>query len=299
MADSNNNFGFIDPITNAIGSLYNIGSGIANQIQNAKNDKWNKEMAERQFAYTKEINDRNFKYQQDLNNRIMDREDNAVQRRAADLQAAGISKNLAAGSSAQAQTMSSANANSPGNGAVAETGFNAKQLQLSEFSIANSYQEYLMNRANTTLINQQAINAAKEAGLIDEKTATEKTQQNLNKASTYKANEEAKALKYNRELSEKYGIRINDILDTKYNTLKAMVVDAVKEEGLIYGSVRSFEDIANGILQVEKALHKVNNNIYKKIVNDKSHWLRRYIDFSEKPTREQIDILIERFLKGK
>lgn len=49
MAD--NDFGLIDPITSAIESIYNIGSGIANQIQNARNDKWNKEFAEKQFAY--------------------------------------------------------------------------------------------------------------------------------------------------------------------------------------------------------------------------------------------------------
>lgn len=41
-----------------------------------------------------------FKYQKELNERQMQREDNAVQRRAADLEAAGLSKTLAAGSAA-------------------------------------------------------------------------------------------------------------------------------------------------------------------------------------------------------
>ena len=283
MSDSKFNFGAIDPITNGIGMFYNIGSGIADQVRNRENDKWNKEFAEKQFSY-----------QQDLNRQVMEREDNAVQRRAADMKAAGISKNLAAGSSAQAQVMSSGSS-----GAVAETGFSAKQLQANELNIMNSYQSYKMNEAQTTLINQQAINEAVKEGLLEEEKGKLKTEQNLNKANMLKTNEETKILKHNRELSEKYGIRINDILDTKYNTLKAMVVDAVKEEGLIHSSVRSFDDIAKGILQVDKALQKVNDNIYKKIVKDENHWLRRYIKFSEKPSHEQIDILIKKFLKGK
>lgn len=43
-----------------------------------------------------------FNYQKDLQNKLFEREDNAVQRRAADLEAAGLSKTLAAGSAAGA-----------------------------------------------------------------------------------------------------------------------------------------------------------------------------------------------------
>lgn len=180
MADNKQfNFGAIDPITNGIGMLYNIGSGIANQVQNAKNDKWNKAFAEKQFAY-----------QQDLNRQIMEREDNAVQRRAADMQAAGISKNLAAGAPAQAQVMSSGSS-----GAVAETGFNAKQLQAGELNIMNSYQQFKLQQSEISVNNQKVINMAKELGLLDEETAESKTRQNLNNANINKINQEIKNLK--------------------------------------------------------------------------------------------------------
>jgi len=46
------------------------------------------------------------RYQKKLNQKVMQREDNAVQRRAADMQAAGLSKTLAAGSPASATSLS-------------------------------------------------------------------------------------------------------------------------------------------------------------------------------------------------
>lgn len=50
----------------------------------------------------KQIAEENLQYQKDFNEQIFAREDNAVQRRARDLEAAGLSKTLAAGSAASA-----------------------------------------------------------------------------------------------------------------------------------------------------------------------------------------------------
>lgn len=90
----------------ALGSLISggINAGITakqNKIANAQND--------RNYALAKDISERNlglqksqFQYQQDLQNQIFQREDNSVQRRARDMEAAGLSKTLAAGGGAGA-----------------------------------------------------------------------------------------------------------------------------------------------------------------------------------------------------
>lgn len=71
--------------------------------------------ADSAYLANKETNDTNMRiaqmnldYQRDYNNQIWRREDNAVQRRAADLEAAGLSKTLAAGSAAGAGGSASA-----------------------------------------------------------------------------------------------------------------------------------------------------------------------------------------------
>lgn len=72
----------VGEILSGVGSLIGAGTGIYNSIQS---HKYNKEVLE---------------YQKNLQNKIFEREDSAVQRRAADLEKAGMSKWLAAGQGA-------------------------------------------------------------------------------------------------------------------------------------------------------------------------------------------------------
>lgn len=97
-----------------IGTMFGSGlSFIGGLIQN----QVNKNIAEENIAYQREANEANLKYlreanaqniafQQRENEITRSREDNAVQRAAADMQAAGLSKTLAAGNPASASALS-------------------------------------------------------------------------------------------------------------------------------------------------------------------------------------------------
>lgn len=79
------------PIAIGASSALGLGTSVAQMIQGGN-------QASNNLQFQRE----NLEYQKGLQNQIFEREDNAVQRRAKDLESAGLSKTLAAGNPAQA-----------------------------------------------------------------------------------------------------------------------------------------------------------------------------------------------------
>lgn len=104
-------------INQAIDGTINLGFGIYDRAQQ---EKWNntqfnyqKEIDQRNYDYTVSRDQRDFDYQQALQQQMFEREDTAQQRAVADLEAAGLNKNLAAGQGAGAGAVVS-RSNAPG-----------------------------------------------------------------------------------------------------------------------------------------------------------------------------------------
>lgn len=121
----------VNPYLAIMDSAVNVGTGIANTVVNYKNNKLQSEA----YSFNKEMAEKQFAYQQALNNKLMEREDNAIQRRVADMEKAGINPVLAAGSGA------SASAGSVGGSQVSAPTMSKFEKMQSMLAIAQAYQE--------------------------------------------------------------------------------------------------------------------------------------------------------------
>lgn len=128
-----------------------IGSGITGLVNNEYNKKqneWNKQFAREQWEYQKYANE------------------NAVQIRARDLEAAGLSKQLAAGSA-------SGNVAGVSQGASGNADTQVLDKDLLKTNIVNDMSVIQARESEKDLNDAKAIVAMKEAGLISKKEATE------------------------------------------------------------------------------------------------------------------------------
>ena len=184
-------FGMIGGIMSA------IGQSIFGGLNASEQRKWNKQQQEnwnKQFEYTKW-----------LNQKQMEREDTAVQRRASDLQAAGMNRLMAAGDGAEAGTLTSFQGNAGGsapeiNVNPIEAYLNAKQSQA---NIANTEAQtaLIKNKAETEKVSKNLKGAQK--GYYEMITANGKYE-------GYKAMYSALREMNDYEIESKAGIKSND-----------------------------------------------------------------------------------------
>ncbi len=139
--------GFLD----IVGGLANVGSTIAGTVSNIKTNKEN-------LALQKE----NLAYQKDLQKTIFAREDNAVQRRVADLKSAGLSPTLAAGSSAGAGSVVSTSAPQKKSDlesylALASVGTALAQQQKAQTEADIARQQLLQDKMDTAYFKKSGV----------------------------------------------------------------------------------------------------------------------------------------------
>lgn len=137
---------------------------------------------------------KNLAYQKQIQQQIFDREDNAVQRRSADLEAAGLSKTLAAGGAAQA-------------GAVVKTtapqleGFGEHAAKIAQAPKAFLEAQASKRAISKTVAEEEAIR--KNLELMDTQIAGKKLENDfMAKSNPMKLQEDSIALMYSEQLKQ-------------------------------------------------------------------------------------------------
>lgn len=144
----------MNPFT--VGALITGGLGLVGNILGFRQEK---KQADQNYNLGLE----NLAYQKDLQQQIFQREDNAVQRRVEDLQKAGLSKTLAAGSAA-------------GAGAVVNTQAPEKKQSFDRLAKMFDTQQMLMNTINIKKANADVNATNAQAELIKQQAENAKTE---------------------------------------------------------------------------------------------------------------------------
>lgn len=149
-----------------IGAIGSVGLGAWQTAQNYNTTQQNFNLQNQNyqlqkdaFQFQKDSYLKNFEYQKSLQNQIFNREDNAVQRRVQDLQAAGLSKTLAAGDGAGAGSVVST---SPFSGS-----FNGKVPQMSQIDLVSTGLQLASAMANIRQVSAETENALKQNQVMD------------------------------------------------------------------------------------------------------------------------------------
>ena len=227
-----------------------------------------------QNSSNRELNGANIKYQQETNaqNEQLQREqwareDTAVQRRAADLEKAGLSKNLAAGSAASSSLSTTMQA--PQNKFANDYGKLAASFNLYNQYLQNQYLREQINtqKATTANVSANTSKTEKETGWID---SDHQSQINLR---------QAQAVLYNTESDIKAGqaSRQLELIDANINKINSQLdltdvqIDKIKAETKLTENQESWlnkkmaTEIALKVAQTNNLKQETQTELYKTI----------------------------------
>ncbi|WP_295163595.1 hypothetical protein [uncultured Brachyspira sp.] len=245
-----------------------IFTGIGDLIQNKKNFNLQKEQ---------------FNYQKELNEKIMQREDSAIQRRAADMKEAGFTKWGASGSPAASTPVTSAPA--------PQSNIDFSGLLNSLAGFMNARTQAKAQKADERLKNQEIINMQDELKSNDINRTKAVSETNLTDKQRERLEKEIEDLEHNREFNRATGISKYEMeqykeLNVSFSFLKRLSAGSsglskviAKLEGTgefnVNGSVnvaslimffwRSVDVARIGIRGASKLFNDLKNNILDKI----------------------------------
>lgn len=153
------------------GAIPLIDSGL-NFLGGILTNNANKKMTEQNIASVEKMNSQNIAFQQKENDITRLREDNAVFRRALDLQNSGLSKTLSAGSPASAQALTAPSTQAPNYSYKYENA-------LLKLQLADSIASYKLKQSEANKNNAQASTVAKQSELYDSQIGLNKVNERL------------------------------------------------------------------------------------------------------------------------
>lgn len=198
-----------------LGSMFGaIGDGIVGGL-NYRNQEKALEEQKKQNEWANKFAEKQFDFNQKQYEEQKLREDNATQRKVADLEAAGFNKLMAAGQGANAGA---------GVGTVSGGGsgnFTAPEMQLGiQQSIDSIYNALKMN-ADISMSDMQKK-------LIEQEIISKQISSDLDIANTKNIDAKTKEQLYNYNKSRNMNLRTTDAVDNRYNTAKAAAAEVTK-----------------------------------------------------------------------
>ncbi len=241
----------------------------------------NYNLAKENYQFVKDSYLNNFEYQKNLQQQIFGREDNAVQRRAADLEKAGLSKTLAAGDGAGAGT------------AISTSPFSGSAPQRSPVDLISAGMNMAQGLSDIRKVQAETENALKQNKVMDSQLLNDEYQRNYILAKTalewgnfdmlgmtWKEKSAAIAL-YNKQIERlneeiEASIQNRAVNDYKLSVLLPQQfqkgveeIANLKKQGLIYDADLKYRNMQSDLL-----VYDINNALFSSRIKELDYYFQ-------------------------